>query len=273
MDRTVIVVGVDGSSESLDALRWAGPVAEATDQEVVVVNVEDAPSVEAMQSATPATTGNDRTAWLRELLAETLGDVSDAVAVVLASGTTSAAILDEAEARDASMVVVGARGLGAIRGHLLGSVSRQCLRQSTRPVVIVPARAPATTPQRILVGVDGTTHAQRALHWAIDLARELDAEVVAVHAAGSEAVASAGTRLRGRFHDEWCEPLREAGVRHRRVFAHESARRELPRVAERVEADLIVVGTRRQGADRRPSLGSVALHLAKNRRRPLVIVR
>lgn len=274
MDQRAIVVGVDGSPESLDALRWASSMAAATDQRVTVVNVEAA-SAKAPSSpdAGRGSADGDRTAWLRELLGETLGDSSDAVEVVLASGTASAEILATAGTQDASMIVVGARGLGAIRGHLLGSVSRQCLRQSTRPVVVVHRGGPATVPERILVGIDGTPHARRALDWAIDLAGVLDAEIVGVHAVGSEAVAAASTRLRGRFHNEWCQPLRDAGVRHREVFAHDTARRELPRVADRVDAGLVVVGTRRSGAARRPHLGSVALHLAENSRHPLAVVR
>ncbi|MDZ7676077.1 MAG: universal stress protein [Acidimicrobiales bacterium] len=275
MDRGVIVVGVDGSAGSLDALRWALPFAAATDQQVAVVNVEAAPTTKPppSQDTSRASSDADRTAWLRELSDEALDGASDAVDVVIASGDTSEEILGEAATRDASTIVVGARGLGAIRGHLLGSVSRQCLRQSTRPVVVVPGGAPVTVPERILVGVDGTTHAQRALLWAIDLAHELDAEIVGVHAVGSEAVAAASTRLRERFHHEWCQPLRDAGVRHREVFAHDTARRELPRVADRVDAGLMVVGTRRRGTDRLPRLGSVALNLAEHCRRPLAVVR
>ena len=48
------------------------------------------------------------------------------------------ALEEAADATDASLLVVGSRGLGAVSGLLLGSVAGYVARYSTRPIAIVP---------------------------------------------------------------------------------------------------------------------------------------
>ena len=50
----------------------------------------------------------------------------------------AAAILEVAERRDAAVIVVGSRGLGALRRAVLGSVSTTVVHESNRPVLVVP---------------------------------------------------------------------------------------------------------------------------------------
>jgi nucleotide-binding universal stress UspA family protein len=49
-------------------------------------------------------------------------------------------LLEEAEERDAQMIVVGSTGEGPLRGLIVGSTPYKLLHASTRPVLVVPSR-------------------------------------------------------------------------------------------------------------------------------------
>ena len=146
-----IVVGVDGSPESLAALAWAVEEAGRADGEIDAVLAYDsglawidvgseyqAPILE--QSATEAK------ATLHHAL-EGLGiEASSSVPVrPLAVEGSPARVLVEL-ARDADLLVVGSRGRGGFAGVMLGSISQRCAGHSPCPVVVVPS-APSTTSE------------------------------------------------------------------------------------------------------------------------------
>jgi nucleotide-binding universal stress UspA family protein len=59
---------------------------------------------------------------------------------VTPKGAPAATILKEAEAHDGNLIVVGARGLGALKRTALGSVSESVLRHARCPVLVVRPR-------------------------------------------------------------------------------------------------------------------------------------
>jgi nucleotide-binding universal stress UspA family protein len=67
-------------------------------------------------------------------------------------------VLDEC--RDASLLVLGAVGLGSFKTLLVGSTAEWFLRQPSMPVALVRS---ATITHDVLFCVDGSTHAQRAV--------------------------------------------------------------------------------------------------------------
>ena len=137
-----IVVGVDGSEPSREALGWAVAEALAHGAGLQVVNVYDlAPLISPLGAPMPPDTGIVDTSS-RALLAEMTAGASDAgvdIELVPANGSPARTLLDAA--RDADLLVVGSRGLGGLRRLLVGSVSQQCVYHSTCPVAVV--RAPA----------------------------------------------------------------------------------------------------------------------------------
>ncbi len=137
------------------------------------------------------------------------------------------------------------------------------------------------TINRILVGVDGSDNARRALEWAILLGSTFDAEIVAVHAVGLLTDLGDGVELpshshlaelRERFESDWCSPLTESGLPYRLLSLDGPPALVLMRAASDEAADLIVVGTRGAGGFAELLLGSTSLQLVEHAGRPVLIV-
>lgn len=65
---------------------------------------------------------------------------------LLLQGPTADTILREADRLGVDAILMGAGGHGAIHDFLLGSVSRQVIRQSVRPVLLIPPRGTGAKP-------------------------------------------------------------------------------------------------------------------------------
>lgn len=135
-----IVVGVDGSGGSDEALAFACRRAELTGEEVVVIHGwRDGRATGTTRRDVPSRF-MDRMAEEERLLAEAVAGVqtehpdvhleAEAIPVV-----AWRALADASAA--ASLVVVGSRGRGAFTGMLLGSVSQQVLQHAQCPVAVV----------------------------------------------------------------------------------------------------------------------------------------
>jgi len=133
-----IVVGVDGSESSRDALQWAVTQAELVGGKLYVVMTWELPTSYGWVAPYPE--GFDPESDTRRLLeAVVAAAVADHPGLEVHSQVTEghpAPVLIEA-ARGAALLVVGSRGHGAFAGMLLGSVSEHCVSQSPCPVVVV----------------------------------------------------------------------------------------------------------------------------------------
>lgn len=135
-----IVVGVDGSPTSEEALQWAFDEARLAGAELVVLHGWSYPY--AGWRSEPR--DEMKLDALRQLEAsvETLGPDRDASGVKvhakLVEDHPAAAIIEEAG--DADLVVVGSRGRGGFRSLLLGSTSRAVVQHAPCPVAVIRHR-------------------------------------------------------------------------------------------------------------------------------------
>jgi nucleotide-binding universal stress UspA family protein len=144
-----------------------------------------------------------------------------------------------------------------------------------------PGREMTARLRRILVGVDGSDNGRRALEWAILLARQSRAEVLAVHAIGLLAHLGPGPavpshahlqELRYAFETEWCAPLRQSEIAYRLLLVDGAPVHVLLSVATSETIDVIVVGSRGAGGFPELLLGSTSHQLAQHATCPVLIV-
>jgi nucleotide-binding universal stress UspA family protein len=142
-----VVVGVDGSKPSHEALRWAGFMGEVTGSTLEAVIVWQPMSAYGVGTAGWATVPPD---WdpaedARRVLTDTVEEVfgptkpEGLILTVREGGPAHALIEISGEAR---MLVVGSRGHGGFAGLLLGSVSTACAEHAICPVLVIHGTTP-----------------------------------------------------------------------------------------------------------------------------------
>jgi len=270
-----IIVGVDGSDGSRAALGWAGRTAAARGAGLRAIAAWQYPS-SAVTPAGPAKLPgpeemDERTCDdLRTLLREVLEADADRVEVEAGRGPAAPVLLAAAGRAGTDMLVVGARGRGGFAGLLLGSVSQECVEHSPCPVVVLRGE-PDPSDGPIVIGLDGSEGATRALDWAIDLAEATGARIVAVNApilGANNAMMDAARQAL----EQSCAPIGARGVPYETRIEPGDARTALEQVADETDASLLVVGTRGLGPVRGLLLGSVAGYVARYSHRPIAIV-
>ena len=245
-----IVVGVDGSEESLAALTQARHLLGPEGRLVAVVVGEerlafqagfDAPRMRTeIQEATDAALDA-----ARALLADVPG-----AEVRLAHGRPGACLLDVAKETGADLLAVGSHEHSRVAGILLGSVATEVLHEAQRSVLL--ARLPGGTFATVVAGVDGSTQSLDALAVARTQAQAQEAQVRAIAAEGGKPLGLDGlVQVQGL---EWDPRDPVAAL-----------------VAASETADLLVVGSR--GLHGLGSLGSVSERVAHRACCSVLVVR
>jgi nucleotide-binding universal stress UspA family protein len=168
----VIVVGFDGSVHARLALKWG---ADEAKRRHALLRILFAPDGDAVN--VPGWYGSDGSGCgpAEAVIDEGVALVATRHPSVLTRGEVvewpPAMVLTQAS-RAADLMVMGARGRGGFDELLLGSVTDQCLHHAHCPVVVVHSDVddPVVSPAhpRIVVGVDGSLGAARALRWAVN---------------------------------------------------------------------------------------------------------
>ena len=141
----LVVVGVDGSAESVAGLRWAARYATATGARVRALLAWHYPTVagEAPVGVAPEAIRSQTDAQMNQALDEAIAKAYEGQDSPGAEKHTAyghpAEVLIEAS-READLLVVGHHGHGAFTGMLLGSVSIHCVTGAFCPVVVIRNR-------------------------------------------------------------------------------------------------------------------------------------
>lgn len=173
---SAVVVGVDGSPQSWHALAWAAGRAEVTSRPLHILHAEGALSApyDLTLMEPPAdhvcTEALDKVRTAHPDLPVTWSQPTDSPISALVNASTNAA-----------EVVLGTRGMSAVRGAVLGSVTTEVSATAHSPVIVVRgASIDGESTGPVVIGVDGRPDSVSALDFAFADAERRGVPLVAV---------------------------------------------------------------------------------------------
>lgn len=287
-----IIVGVDGSAPSIQALRWAAYEARRRNADIFAISCYSIPvygSPEGAVYPTPDDIDMFKSGAVAVVnhAAEIVKEIDPKINVEAFTAMSPAAVAISEAARPGDEIVVGATGHTGLVDGLLGSVALSVVHRSHVPVIVVPAN-PAVdvgaSMKKIVVGVDGSPSSLQALEWAYNEALVADGELTAVHGwiypydGPRTSVNAPRTQMQLDAMEELKTSLESLGARLTGGVVHVHARlvEQSPAealLAESKDADLIVVGSRGRGAFRAALLGSVSRTVVQHAASPVAVIR
>lgn len=247
-----VLVGVDGTKESLDACRQAAELAESG-------GAVEAAVVSLFPPAAATALGVDD---LAERLERTAGSALSAAAQILGpraelrrlQGLTVEALLEEVKRIQATLLAIGTEDHARLQEIVLGGVAGELLHKAPCAVLIArPVPNTSTFPREIVVGIDGSEEAERAFEAARSLATRR-------HSTLRSVVAHGGKRVK------------LGAISHAYPRLEAVAGGPVPALVEASStADLLVVGSR--GLHGIRALGSVSERVAHEAACSVLVVR
>lgn len=273
-------VGVDGSSDAHAALQWAAHMASERGERVTPIGGAHLPlAVAAMAGGRDSYLDRAGIHADATVAAERTLDAVDTRGVVdepvVLEGHPASLLIDRADGD--AVIVVGRRGITALKHRLLGSVSQYLATHAETPVVVVPDGWDQRVCDRIIVGFDGSQQSRAALRWAIDIAGD-DTHIVALSAIDVAPWLSTQLALERqgglieaamRRLDEAAEAV-DPNRRAERSIVLRGPRHALTEAM--VDADLVVVGPRGLGGLARALLGSLTTWLVSTAPCPVAVI-
>ena len=222
---------------------------------------------------------------LQARFASAVGRAAAGARFSVETGVPYAVIVEQAESRRASLVVVGAHGESGVRRLALGSVSERVVRYAPCPVRVV-RETPAS--RHVLAATDFSEPAGRAVKAAAEEARRVGGRLTVLHSLEIASVFAAplpGTlvvppmtsehraRAIADAHSRLSEAVRGLDVEVEPLVTDGDAARDVVQAADSLPARLVVLGTVGRTGFSRLLLGSVAETVVRQAPCPVLVVR
>ncbi len=284
-----VVVGVDGSAPSDAAVRWAAREAVLRKLRLTLVNAVATPALPWPATPMPAEFSQREERASRTILDDAVRIAEDTIkdsgrAEIESQLLHSAPVPTLVDmSKDADMVVVGARGLGAVRSVLLGSVSSGLIHHACCPVAVIHdgiSLQSGAVHDSVLLGSDGSPASELATAIAFEEASLRGARLVALHAWRDADMAHIPSLEESALRSAAEETLAErlAGWRERYPDVSVTRIVECDRPATHLLehskfAQLVVVGSHGRGGFAGMLLGSVSTKVAQAAHTPVIVAR
>lgn len=294
---TTILVPLDGSELAARAVPLASRIARAAGAQLLLVRAtvdfdDSMVSRAELWKATHARERIDQIVAADELagIAKQIRESGLTVSTFVRPGPAADIILEAANAHRAGLIVMSTHGRGGLGRWLYGSVADQVLRHTTVPVLLVPAAREAAWPEdrpvRVLLALDGSPLALKALGPTTEIAGALGAEATLLRVVDeaplrtrvhAPRVAEADLRAEVADAQAYLEAAAEGlGTETRVVTIHVAIgdpASGIAATARRLNVDLIAIATHGRGGLARLVMGSVATETLRQATVPVLLVR
>lgn len=284
-----ILVGVDESVRSQDAIAFVRALARASDARVVVASAfaYDDRATRAANAEFRAYLKSQATDTALDMARALEGVSDDRISIRAIPRTSPAhALYDLAEEEHADIVVVGSSHTGRLGRVFPGSTAERLLHGAPCAVAVVPLgyREVDHKVRRVGAAHDGTPEAGAALRAAADIAQSLGAELRVVHVHPEAYAVPAPVPVTGASYLELREKLERQGrealgrtvaalpedMGAEGVFLHGDPAAGLAKASE--DLDVLVTGSRRYGPLRSTLSGGVTGPLLRDAHCPVIVV-
>ena len=285
-DRGPVIVGVEGSERSGEALALADLLGPALGRRVVIAHVHPFRQLSSLfAEGEYERLEHELAESTFEQIREYLPSVPERRMQLVAGDSPAAGLHALAEAERATLIVVGSSHRSRVGRVLIGGTGERLLSGASAPVAIAPAGHTAAEHgiETVGCGFDGSQESRRALAWAAALARRASAwlRVLSVYErtlpatlalGGGLPTASINEVLRRQCEEELAQAVSELGtdIDASGTLLDGDAGELLAR--ESGELDLLVVGSRGYGPLGAVLVGSVSSALVRSAQSPLVVV-
>lgn len=271
-----ILIPIDFSERCLGAARFAIPLAERFHSEITLLHVAPAPGADWDLNAEREERIKKQ---LRDFLCAAFAHLD--VKRILRTGPPAQEIVAYAREDRSDLIMMPTRGYGAFRQLLLGSVTAKVLHDADCPVwtgahLAKGPRAEWIDPTTILCAADADPGGEKSLRWASQLASELEAALLLVHIdprlepADEEDLEKYQHKLLVDAKRRIDQLQSAAGTRAQVFIEPGNIPRAVSAAAERLDADLLVIG---RGSGRAPGrLGLNTYGIIRESRCPVVSV-
>jgi nucleotide-binding universal stress UspA family protein len=190
---------------------------------------------------------------------------ADKVNPRLKQGDPKTIVCEVADEEDSDLIIMGSRAMGRLQAILENSVSQYVFQLTSRPMLLVKDDVYVKKVRRVMVALNNSPEAMQCLKLALSFVKDIQgAQLILAHVK-KDATGKAGEDLTPAEAEK--DPVlapavaeaKKMGVSYRCVSACGKAGPEICRIADEVNADLLMMGS----PDRRPSIAKTIVDLDK----------
>lgn len=176
-----ILIPVDFSENSKRALEFAIFLARKKNASITILHIIEAIYDFAAQAAVVIEGMHRDAEMLLEEMVKTYDESGVTIDFLIKEGTISIMTAKTAEELDVNFIVIGMQGSSGITKKLLGNSTIEIVKESTKPVLLIPSEANVTQIQKVTLALEFADHEEAFLKWIIEMSQRWELNLEFLH--------------------------------------------------------------------------------------------